>query len=174
MSIISHYKKASVVLVLFIVIFLPGTSYARSIKDVTSTELKEIVRKNGDKVLVVTFWATWCKVCQEHLPELSTIYEKYRKKNVEILGIALDDKAKEVKDFVEEKGIAFPVFRAEDREEMSYIYNIKKIPIIYYYKNGELKHIEEGYTEPNHLEEDIQSCLEGSRPPSKDAGSISR
>ncbi|WKZ20506.1 MAG: TlpA family protein disulfide reductase [Candidatus Jettenia sp. CY-1] len=174
MSIISHYKKASIVLVLFIVIFLPGTSYARSIKDITSTELKEIVRKKGDKILAVTFWATWCKVCQEHLPELSTIYEKYRNKNVEIIGVALDDKAKEVKNFVEEKGIAFPVFRAEDREEMSYIYNIKKIPVVYYYKNGELKHTEEGYTEPKHIEEDLKSCLEGSTPPSKDANSISK
>lgn len=155
-------------LALFAMLSLTGISSAKDLKEITSTDLKEVIRANKDKVVVVTFWATWCKVCQEHLPKLNTLYRKYKDKNVEIIGVSLDDKPKEVQDFIQSKGIAFPVFRAKDKEEMSYVYQVKKIPIICYYKNGKLEHIEEGYTDPEHIEEDLRSCLEGSRPPSKD------
>ena len=167
MSIVCHFRNV-LFLALFPMISLSDVSYAKDIKDITSTDLKEVIRSNKDKIVAVTFWATWCKVCQEHLPELNTLYGKYKDKNVEIIGVSLDDKGKEVKDFMEKKGIAFPMLRAKDKEEMSYVYNVKKIPLIYYYKNGELEHIEEGYTDSKHIEEDLRSCLEGSKPPSKD------
>lgn len=173
MSIVCHFRKV-LFLALFVILSLPVVSYAKDMKDITSTDLKEIIRSNKDKVVAITFWATWCKVCKEHLPELDTLYGKYKEKNVEIIGVSLDDKAKEVKDFVERKGITFPIFRAKDKEEMSYVYNIRKIPIIYYYKNGELEHVEEGYTDPKHIEEDLRSCMEGSRPPHKETTSTSR
>ena len=176
MSIVCHFRNV-LFLILFAIMSLPDVSYAKDIKDITSTDLKEVIRSNKDKIVAVTFWATWCKVCQEHIPELNNLYKKYKGKNVEIIGVSLDDKEKEekeVKDFVERKGIAFPVFRAKDKEEMSYVYNVRKIPIIYYYKNGELEHIEEGYTEPEHIEKDLRSCLEGSQPPSKDANTTTK
>lgn len=160
-------RKLFLLLCLCIMLCLPGISQATDIKDITSTDLKRLIQSNNDKVVAVTFWATWCKVCQEHIPELSALYEKYRGKNVEVIGISLDDKRKVVEDFVDRKEIAFPMFKAKDKEEMSYVYDIKKIPLIYYYKNGEFKHKEEGYTEPKHIEEDLRSCLEGSQPPSK-------
>lgn len=173
MSIGCHFKNV-LFLALFAIMSLPDVSYAKDIKDITSTDLKEVIRSNKDKIVAVTFWATWCKVCKEHLPELDTLYEKYKEKRVEIIGVSLDDKVKEVKDFVERKGITFPVLRAKDKEEMSYVYNIRKIPIIYYYKNGELEHIEEGYTNPEHIEEDLRSCLEGTKPPLKETTSKSK
>lgn len=175
MTIISNFRKTLPFLALIMGMFLSDVSFAKdSIRDITSTELKEIIRTKKDKIVAVTFWATWCKVCQEHVPDLNSIHEKYKGKNVEIIGVSLDEKGKEVKDFVESKGIVFPIFRAKDKEEMSYIYNVRKIPIVYYYKNGELEHIEEGYTDPSHIEEDLRSCLEGSKPPSKDANSKSK
>ncbi|MDN3514350.1 MAG: TlpA family protein disulfide reductase [Candidatus Brocadia sp.] len=168
------YGRIVLFLAFFAMVSLPDVSYAKDVKEITSTELKEIVRENKDKVVAVTFWATWCKICVEHLPELNTLYEKYKNKNVEIIGVSLDDKSKEVKDFIEKKGIEFPVLRAKDKEEMSYVYNVKKIPVIYYYKNGKLEHVEEGYTDLKHIEEDLRSCLEGTPPPSKDVKSTTK
>lgn len=162
------YLRTILCLALFAIMSLSDVSYAKDVKEITSTDLKEFIRSNKDKIVAVTFWATWCKVCQEHLPELNTLYGKYKDKNVEIIGVSLDDKGKEVNDFVERKGITFPVLRAKDKEEMSYVYNVRKLPIIYYYKKGELEHTEEGYTDSEHIEEDLRSCLEGSKPPSKD------
>ncbi|UJS18399.1 MAG: TlpA family protein disulfide reductase [Candidatus Jettenia sp.] len=160
MSSISHLKRASVLLILFMVLFLPTVSYARDIKGITSTQLKEIIKSKSDKVVAVIFWETQCKVCQEHLSALNDIYKEHKKENLEILGVVLDEAGKETKDLIEAKGVAFPIFKAGDKEEMSYIYKIRKIPTIYYYKNGELEyHKEEGYAEPDHIDKDIHKLL---------------
>jgi peroxiredoxin len=170
---VGQFRRA-LLLTLFAMLSLPGVGFARDVEVVTSTDLKEVIRSNKDKIVAVTFWATWCSICVEHLPELSTLYEKYKNKNVEIIGVSLDDKPKAVQQFIEKKGITFPVLMARDKEEMSYVYQVKKIPLICYYKDGELEHREEGYTDPQHIEEDLRSCLQGSEPPKKDASMPSR
>lgn len=42
------------------------------------------------KVVVATFWATWCGPCREELPVLSTFYEQHRRQGLEVLGFSLD------------------------------------------------------------------------------------
>ena len=42
------------------------------------------------KVLVVVYWATWCKPCTEELPALQALYAQYRGRGFEVLGVNLD------------------------------------------------------------------------------------
>ena len=42
------------------------------------------------KVLLVVYWATWCKPCTEELPALQALYAQYRGRGFEILGVNLD------------------------------------------------------------------------------------
>src|SRR5688500_5184638 len=39
------------------------------------------------KVIVVNFWATWCKPCLKEIPDLSKIYERYKSKGLVMLGV---------------------------------------------------------------------------------------
>jgi thiol-disulfide isomerase/thioredoxin len=39
------------------------------------------------KVVMLEFWATWCKPCQEMFPKLTSLYEQESKNGLEILGI---------------------------------------------------------------------------------------
>jgi thiol-disulfide isomerase/thioredoxin len=45
------------------------------------------------KVVVVQFWATWCKTCTEDLPQLKALYQEFRGKPFEIVGVNLDETA---------------------------------------------------------------------------------
>lgn len=38
----------------------------------------------------IDLWATWCKPCLESMPSLSKIYQKYRKKGLQVVSISLD------------------------------------------------------------------------------------
>ncbi|WP_409286226.1 redoxin domain-containing protein [Pontibacter sp. G13] len=42
------------------------------------------------KVVLVDFWAAWCKPCRRENPNVVRIYNKYKDKGFEILGVSLD------------------------------------------------------------------------------------
>lgn len=53
------------------------------------------------KVVLVDFWATWCKTCVAELPNLQSVYKAYHAKGFEVVGVSLDDKQELVEKFIE-------------------------------------------------------------------------
>ncbi len=49
---------------------------------------------NG-KVTLLEFWGSWCGPCREGNPELVRIYNEFKDKGFDILGVAADDKKEE-------------------------------------------------------------------------------
>ena len=43
------------------------------------------------KVVVIDFWASWCGPCIAELPKMKRIYKAYKSKDVEFVGISLDN-----------------------------------------------------------------------------------
>jgi thiol-disulfide isomerase/thioredoxin len=58
-------------------------------KDVALADLR-------GKVVFVNFWATWCGPCQEEIPSLIDMQNKYAGKGFTVVGIAMDDEGKSV------------------------------------------------------------------------------
>lgn len=69
------------------------------------------------KLLVVNFWATWCPPCREEMPELSTLHETLKAKNVAVLGLAIDELS-QVKLFSKTSPVSYPLLLAEDEGMM--------------------------------------------------------
>jgi peroxiredoxin len=42
------------------------------------------------KVVLVDFWATWCRPCIASIPHLNSLYAAHQKDGLEILGVSLD------------------------------------------------------------------------------------
>lgn len=53
-------------------------------------------RSLAGKPAVVTFWASWCAPCQKEMPALATLYEKYKDKGLQILGVSVDQDEKKL------------------------------------------------------------------------------
>jgi thiol-disulfide isomerase/thioredoxin len=53
------------------------------------TKLQDYISKS-DSVLVINFWATFCKPCKEEIPYFETIVNKYKDQKVKLLLVSLD------------------------------------------------------------------------------------
>ena len=65
--------------------------------DGTPFDLKEM----EGRVVLVDFWATWCRPCIEAFPELEELYEDHHADGLEIVGVNQDDKLELLTEFLE-------------------------------------------------------------------------
>jgi thiol-disulfide isomerase/thioredoxin len=84
------------------------------------------------KVLVVDFWASWCQPCVMAAPHLKRIYDEYRYKNVEFIGISLDDSKEALQKFVRDNNLPWPqVFSGLPRDPLAAHYGVFAIPSVW-------------------------------------------
>lgn len=82
----------------------------------------------GKKVML-NFWATWCPPCKAEMPEMEQFF-KQDHKDLEILAVNIDPQL-DVKGFVNQNGITFPVL-LDDKDEVNTKYRILSIPTTYF------------------------------------------
>ena len=80
----------------------------------------------GDWVLV-NFWATWCPLCVREMPYLQEIAET---RDIHVLGINMGESEGQVRRFVEEHGITFPILMQAD-QLLTIAYNARSLPQTY-------------------------------------------
>ena len=84
------------------------------------------------KVVLLNFWATWCFPCIKEMPDLETLWQRYRDQGFVVLGISNDDakKQKRVKNFVKKAELSFPIALDPD-STVSDVYEVAGIPASY-------------------------------------------
>lgn len=74
----------------------------------TNGQIQSLDQYKG-KWLIVNYWATWCGLCMEEMPELID-FHKNNKVNAVVVGINFEQiETKKLKEFVKTKTIPYPV-----------------------------------------------------------------
>ncbi|MBI9071535.1 MAG: TlpA family protein disulfide reductase [Melioribacteraceae bacterium] len=131
-------------------IVLDALGIGAAAKDFTLTNINgEEIKLSAmkGKVVLVDFWATWCAPCRAEIPNMVKVYEEYKDKGFEIIGISLDNEnhLEKLKEFLVENKMEWPItYSAKGwKDETAQFYGVNSIPSTWLVdKNGVLRYFD--------------------------------
>lgn len=90
------------------------------------------------KVVLVDFWATWCKPCIATMPELQKLHDAYSAKGLTVVGVSIDETgAKDVEPFLAKRKFTYPMLL--DQNGTWEKWGVRAIPALFLLdKNGQI------------------------------------
>jgi len=84
----------------------------------------------GDQLLLLYFWATWCKPCRKAQPKVAALAEKY-KDMVKVVGINVGelDSPKDIKKYISRQKITYTML-IDHNDEAVKKFSVAAIPVI--------------------------------------------
>lgn len=95
------------------------------------TQEKLSLRSLEGKVVLLDFWATWCKPCIRLQPHLEKIAKKYL--DVRVIGVSVDSHPGQLVDYLEKKNVGYSVVNDPLWEESTTVksYGVVGIPDVF-------------------------------------------
>lgn len=73
------------------------------------------------RIVLLNFWATWCKPCRDEMPALDKIARLYAPRGVTVLGIAMDERGwAAVSPFLSQFPVTYPICLGTPRVARDY------------------------------------------------------
>jgi thiol-disulfide isomerase/thioredoxin len=72
------------------------------------------------KVVLLTFWATWCTPCQAEMPRFIDWQTRYGPQGLQILSVSLDDDQAPVRELTSARNVNYPVLMGDVRLAHAY------------------------------------------------------
>lgn len=130
-----------------------------SLESVPGGNIVESDSFNG-KVLLLTFFATWCPPCAEEVPVLVKLHNDLAAAGFSVVGLSVDQQGTAiVAKFIEKRAINYPVLLAEAQTTVDFG-GVYGIPVAFLVnKSGNVVKKYTGYVQHEILEKDIRSLL---------------
>lgn len=116
----------------------------------------------GQPVLI-NFWASWCPPCRLEMPDLVRAYEAHKAEGFVILGIDLtfQDSIPDVRAFVEEFQMTFPVLLDETGVVTTEVYRLRGLPMsIFVDRTGIVSRVHIGAMTAGQIDEFVGEILD--------------
>lgn len=123
------------------------------------SELRGGTSPSGGQVVVINFWASWCKPCEQEAADLESAWREYKDRGVVFLGVDYVDTETEALVYLRRFNITYPN-GPDVGTRISQAYRIKGVPETYFVdRRGTLAHVKIGPTSQAELRDVIESVL---------------
>jgi thiol-disulfide isomerase/thioredoxin len=149
-------------------VFYSSFVMSQTVQQLSFDQLQKKLSETKDEVVVLNFWATWCKPCVEELPFFEQLNEKYANQKVKVILVNLDFNSKiksSVEPFVKNKKLKSEIWHITDTDPNTWIDQIDStwsgaIPATVIYNSSHQKiKFNEGEMTYDELEEIVKSSL---------------
>jgi peroxiredoxin len=72
------------------------------------------------KVVLLTFWATWCAPCQMEMPRFVEWQSRYGQTGLQVIGVSMDDEPAPVLAFTRKRHVNYPVVMGDEQIGTAY------------------------------------------------------
>jgi len=90
-------------------------------------------------IVILNFWASWCKPCLEEFPTIVAMKKKFSNDQVLVIGINADEKNQniKIKKIVKKYNLNFPIVADKDGKALK-DFLISSLPVSIIFKNGKV------------------------------------
>ena len=104
------------------------------------------------KVVYMDFWASWCPPCVKSFSFLNQLDHEMRDKGLHVIGVNLDEKVADAKEFLAKHPVDFSIV-ADPSKECAKVFELMAMPTSYLIdRKGTIRHIHQGFR-PGETEE---------------------
>jgi peroxiredoxin len=83
------------------------------------------------KVVLLTFWATWCEPCKKEMPEIQAAYEKHKEDGLVVLAVNFGEKLDTASSFAHHGKLTFPVL-LDRRANIAERFGVVSLPVTFF------------------------------------------
>ncbi len=90
-----------------------------TLKDLEGNNVQSEVISNGDHLIILSFWATWCKPCNRELDAIRDLYDEWQEQTgVKLVAVSIDDarSAARVKPWVDGHDWPYEVYMDQNKD----------------------------------------------------------
>ena len=90
-----------------------------NLKTLDGKTVQSSVIKNDGKLIILSFWATWCKPCNSELDAIKDVYDEWQEETgVKLVAVSIDDarSAARVKPWVDGKDWPYEVYLDQNKD----------------------------------------------------------
>lgn len=128
---------------------------AVTLSDVDGNKVDISQLSNDGKIVILSFWATWCVPCKKELTNIVDLYEDWQKDyNVELIAVSIDDSRNvtKVKPTVDGSGWPYRVL-LDPNQDLKRALSFQNVPYtVVTDKSGNISFIHNGYVEGDEFE----------------------
>ena len=155
-------------IVLLACVLFPAALSAQKLTPVNETSYAPLIAAHKGKVVLTSFWATWCVPCRKEMPELVQLSQKLAARGFELLTVSNDEPDREAAalKLLQEQKVpgAFYWVRPTDREKFYHVVDANwedgSLPALFLYdRTGKKSRVFIGETPLADIEKAIAKLL---------------